>query len=345
MNAEAPFDAMLFDAMLLDVDDAPQGRHRGTGSNCAARQAGGDSGHHDLGCHRTRYRRALPGAWRGGLPAEAVQSGAAARKARVGAGEEPAACRGAAATRAHGGGACGGAAATAQHGAERVPVNGRRHGGRRARGDASGARGWAAISTTASRSMPGRCALRWATLSDKGMPAALFMARTRSLLRATTAAFHGRHRPPSHPGGDRRRDERRVVARTIRSACSSRCSSVSSIWRMAVLRYVNAGHVRPFLLHAGQPAVELACPNDPPLGVIETVRFRNNELHVAPGDGMVIVSDGVPDMINAAGDELRAGSGCWTTCMRSAICPPPRSRRRWWSGCSRTRMRRRRRTT
>jgi sigma-B regulation protein RsbU (phosphoserine phosphatase) len=69
-----------------------------------------------------------------------------------------------------------------------------------------------------------------------------------------------------------------------------------------MLRYVNCGHVRPFLLHADKPPVELASVNSPPLGVMETARFRDADHAIAPGDGMLIISDGVPDMMEPSGD-------------------------------------------
>lgn len=138
-------------------------------------------------------------------------------------------------------------------------------------------------------------------VSDKGMPAALFMARARSLLRAATLQFidaTGRQPLPSE-----------IAAVMNAELCKNNplCMFVTLFFgfldlETGLLRYVNAGHVRPFLLHADRLAVELACVNDPPLGVIEAARFRNSELSIAPGEGMVIVSDGMPDMMNASGD-------------------------------------------
>jgi phosphoserine phosphatase RsbU/P len=138
-------------------------------------------------------------------------------------------------------------------------------------------------------------------VSDKGMPAALFMARTRSLLRAATLQFSavaGREPSPAE------------IARVMNvELCKNNplCMFVTLFFGFldldsGLLRYVNAGHVRPFLLHADRLPEELVCPSDPPLGVVETARFRDGSLTVAPGDGMVIVSDGVPDMNNAMED-------------------------------------------
>lgn len=138
-------------------------------------------------------------------------------------------------------------------------------------------------------------------VSDKGMPAALFMARARSLLRATTLQFAeatGRRPSPAD-----------IAAVMNVELCKNNpiCMFITLFFGFldlatGVLHYVNAGHVRPYLLHADQPAEELLCRNGPPLGVMEMARFHNGELEVAPGAGMVIISDGVPDMMNAEGD-------------------------------------------
>jgi serine phosphatase RsbU (regulator of sigma subunit) len=138
-------------------------------------------------------------------------------------------------------------------------------------------------------------------VSDKGMPAALFMARARSLLRAITLQHAVATGQPPAPAD--------IAAVMNAELCKNNplCMFITLFFgyldlTTGVLRYVNAGHVRPFLLHAERRAVELDCVNDPPLGVLELARFRDSELAIAPGDGMVIVSDGVPDMLDASGD-------------------------------------------
>jgi sigma-B regulation protein RsbU (phosphoserine phosphatase) len=137
-------------------------------------------------------------------------------------------------------------------------------------------------------------------VSDKGMPAALFMARTRSLLRAATLQYievTGRQPSPSE-----------IATAMNTELCKNNpfCMFVTLFFgfidlRSGMLRYVNCGHVRPFLLHGDKPPVELASVNSPPLGVVEAARFRDAEHAVEPGDGMLIISDGVPDMLEPSG--------------------------------------------
>ncbi len=135
-------------------------------------------------------------------------------------------------------------------------------------------------------------------VSDKGMPAALFMARARSLLRATTLQFagvSGRHPRPAE-----------IAAVMNEELCKNNpiCMFLTLFFgfldvRSGSLSYVNAGHVRPFLLREGAAPEELACLSDPPLGVIETARFRDGALELTRGSGLVIVTDGMPDMVDA----------------------------------------------
>ena len=138
-------------------------------------------------------------------------------------------------------------------------------------------------------------------VSGKGMPAALFMARTRSLLRAATLQYIDATGHQPNPS--------QIAAAMNTELCKNNplCMFVTLFFgfidlRTGVLRYVNCGHVRPFLLHGDKPPAELASINSPPLGVVEAARFRDAELGIAQGDGMLIISDGVPDMLEPSGE-------------------------------------------
>lgn len=131
----------------------------------------------------------------------------------------------------------------------------------------------------------------------KGMPAALFMARTRSLLRAGALQFRemtGRTPLPHE------------LARTLNEElCKNNddCMFMTLLlgvldlesWR---LTYVNAGHLRPLLVGAGGPR-EVPSPVDLPLGVADDATFRDNELCLEPGDAVVLVTDGLSEMEDA----------------------------------------------
>ena len=69
------------------------------------------------------------------------------------------------------------------------------------------------------------------------------------------------------------------------------------------LRYCNAGHFPPLLLHA-DGSTELLQEGGPLLGAIETAEFQSATLSLAPGDTLVAYSDGVLECANPAGEEF-----------------------------------------
>jgi anti-sigma regulatory factor (Ser/Thr protein kinase) len=59
------------------------------------------------------------------------------------------------------------------------------------------------------------------------------------------------------------------------------------------LRYTNAGHPPPLLVIAGGEARFLDDVPAPPMGVMETPRYRERTLHVEPGSTMLLYTDGL----------------------------------------------------
>jgi sigma-B regulation protein RsbU (phosphoserine phosphatase) len=72
--------------------------------------------------------------------------------------------------------------------------------------------------------------------------------------------------------------------------------------RSGKLTYVNAGHVPPFLLRGGT-ATPCQSPVDLPLGAMEMVEHSDIELDLVADDALVVISDGVIDIENAAGED------------------------------------------
>lgn len=139
-----------------------------------------------------------------------------------------------------------------------------------------------------------RCGFVIADVSDKGVPAALFMALSRSLIRA--AALDG-----SSPA--------RVVERANRWIARDSQSGmfVTLFYGLldpagGLLQFANAGHNPPLLLrHDG--AVETLGTTGIALGVIEQAPFREAQVILAPQDVLVCYTDGVTEAINAAEEE------------------------------------------
>jgi sigma-B regulation protein RsbU (phosphoserine phosphatase) len=63
------------------------------------------------------------------------------------------------------------------------------------------------------------------------------------------------------------------------------------------LRYVNAGHVPPFLVRADGACERLGC-GGPVLGLIEEVSYEVGDAALAPGDLVAMVTDGVTEALS-----------------------------------------------
>ena len=130
-----------------------------------------------------------------------------------------------------------------------------------------------------------------ADVSDKGVAAAMFMALSRSLMRA--AALDG-----SSPAVAVARANR-WITRDSESAMFVTLFYGLLQPESGLLRYACAGHNPPLLFRAsgGAPA-ELATPGIA-LGVLEQAALGEDEVLIAPGDVLVCYTDGVTEAVDA----------------------------------------------
>lgn len=132
-----------------------------------------------------------------------------------------------------------------------------------------------------------------ADVADKGMPAALFMAVTRSLLRAAAA-------------GDR--SPARVIADTNRlAALDAHDGMFVTLWYGQLapdggVRYVNAGHNPPLLLRA-DGRVERLGRTGILVGWDADAAFGEAEVALGPGDVVLGFTDGVSEARGPDGEE------------------------------------------
>jgi serine phosphatase RsbU (regulator of sigma subunit)/putative methionine-R-sulfoxide reductase with GAF domain len=131
-----------------------------------------------------------------------------------------------------------------------------------------------------------------ADVSDKGVPAAMFMALSRSLVRA--AALDG-----SSPGSALVRANRWITR-------DSESGMVVTLFYGILqpdtgdLRYTCAGHNPPLLFRASDgTAIELTTPGIA-LGVLEEVTLGEAEATLDPGDFLICYTDGITEAINGA---------------------------------------------
>jgi len=137
----------------------------------------------------------------------------------------------------------------------------------------------------------GQLGLVIADVSDKGMPAALFMALTRSIVRASM------DRAPSPVDG---------IAHANRLICADSTGGMFVTLFYALLNpatdeitYVNAGHNPPLLYRANEDQLTQLARTGMVLGVVEDAPFEQHALHLNPGDFILLYTDGVTDATDA----------------------------------------------
>ncbi|MFQ6101982.1 MAG: PP2C family protein-serine/threonine phosphatase [Anaerolineae bacterium] len=142
----------------------------------------------------------------------------------------------------------------------------------------------------------GQLGLVIADVSDKGMPAALFMALTRSIVRASV------NRAPSPADG---------IAHANRLICADSTGGMFVTLFYALLNaetgeitYVNAGHNPPLLCRADQDHLTELTRTGMALGVVEDTPFEQRALRLNPGDFILLYTDGVTDATDAHGQDF-----------------------------------------
>jgi sigma-B regulation protein RsbU (phosphoserine phosphatase) len=132
-------------------------------------------------------------------------------------------------------------------------------------------------------------------VSGKGVPAALFMARTKTLFEVVA----GREPDPGT-----------ILCEVNRGLCAENdagmyvtvvCGTLDAGTGEVVFGI--GGHDAPALLGPGRPAEFLKAEGGPVLGLLEVPAFPVNRVRLAPGETIVLFSDGVPEAFNEA-DEV-----------------------------------------
>jgi sigma-B regulation protein RsbU (phosphoserine phosphatase) len=138
----------------------------------------------------------------------------------------------------------------------------------------------------------GKIGIVIADVADKGVPAALFMALSRTLVR--TMAMEGR--PPAT-----------TIARANDLIVADARSVLFVTLFYAVLQpnsgeitYVSAGHMPPLVVRSAGAATEELRAEGMALGVLAGVEFEQKTAHLNPGDALILYTDGVSDAENSS---------------------------------------------
>ncbi|MEI9979007.1 MAG: GAF domain-containing SpoIIE family protein phosphatase [Edaphobacter sp.] len=134
-------------------------------------------------------------------------------------------------------------------------------------------------------------------VSGKGIPAALYMAVTRTQVKTTAL----RGMTPA----ECLLEVNRVLVRERVNAMFATCFYGLLNLRSGEFHYCNAGHNLPYLLRAEGGAVEpIAEVGGIPLGMFDGMGYTGNTVYLQPGDALFLYTDGVPEARNAADDDF-----------------------------------------
>ena len=142
----------------------------------------------------------------------------------------------------------------------------------------------------------GSLAVAVADVAGKGIGAALIMAATKAVL-----PFLARERGAA--------EALRALNERLRSQLGRR-EFVAVAYAMldpfrGVVTLANAGLPDPYLLRRGESARSLGVPGPRlPLGLKPDVRYEEASVELQPGDRLLLVSDGLPEAVTAAGEPL-----------------------------------------
>lgn len=128
-------------------------------------------------------------------------------------------------------------------------------------------------------------------VSGKGVPAAIFMAVARTLLRGTSLL--------ELPAGECLTYANRAMTRQSDSEMFVTIFYGVLNTKTGELEYSSAGHHPPYLFSAGGLRT-LEFPRAPVLGILDGIKYQTQRIQLQKGDGILMYTDGVPEAASLA---------------------------------------------
>ena len=146
------------------------------------------------------------------------------------------------------------------------------------------------------RLLDSKVGLAIADVSDKGVPAALFMMSSRTLLKG---AAIGTDNP-----GEALREVNELLYEENETMMF--VTVLYSIYDPATgrLNYSNGGHDAPLLVRPDGSSELLPLTNGVALGIAPDIEFSSNTVQLEPGDAVVLYTDGVTEAMNSKGEQF-----------------------------------------
>ena len=135
-----------------------------------------------------------------------------------------------------------------------------------------------------------------ADVVDKGVPAALFMALSRTTLRASL----GRQLSPAESIAE----ANRLICADDAYGMYLTLAYLEVVAGSHHLTYVNAGHPPPLLRTPGHPDIVPLNRTGKLVGVLEDLEYQQKPVEVEPGSFVVLYTDGVTEATNLDGEEF-----------------------------------------
>ena len=141
-----------------------------------------------------------------------------------------------------------------------------------------------------------RVGLAIADVSDKGVPAALFMMSSRTLLKGAAIGTDD----PGEALGEvnkllHEENEALMFVTVLYSIYDSATGK---------LTYSNGGHDAPLLVRPDGSSELLPLTNGVALGIAPDVEFSSNSVQLEPGEAVVLYTDGVTEAMNSKGEQF-----------------------------------------
>ena len=135
-----------------------------------------------------------------------------------------------------------------------------------------------------------------ADVSDKGVPAGLFMMASRTMLKSTAATSGA----PAVVVG---------AVNNLLHAENEASMFVTVVYAVydpanATLTYANGGHDSPLVISADGTSTLVPSTGGIPLGLVPSYEFRQKTFSISPGDTVLFYTDGVTEAMNADGEEF-----------------------------------------
>jgi serine phosphatase RsbU (regulator of sigma subunit) len=143
----------------------------------------------------------------------------------------------------------------------------------------------------------GKLGIVIADVTDKGVPAALLMANTRSVLRAVVQVAN---RNQLQSPGKLLGKVNRILHGEMPLGMFVTCLLMVLDPATGTVSFANAGHNLPY--HRTSQAVRELRAVGVPLGIFANSSYEDHEFTMQPGDSLLLYSDGLPEAHNPAGE-------------------------------------------